>query len=690
MRTLLTTPFAILLCAGQLLAALPDDPTLSTPITLAVKGETLADIMDEIEKQAPVSLRVSSYVAEQKATVLVDEKPLREIMDRLALLFKLRWRASESNGKRTYELYQDLKTRLEPEEQWRKAFAQAIREMDAAARKKAAVKAVDDRLRPIRDAYKALVMANAPLEPYIRAYNAIQYDEDRRVLRGEAAVARLYCLLPRDLLDSLQTGAVTICYDSQSPEPEWQLPQDITTELLGITHWDHYGWSGEPVGVNVQMYLTVGTYDLSLSARTQARFTDGALCSAYQTLFSKSTKDMIPSPTEYLPHDPDDKSLDDKVSISAKELVDEAAIPGITPSHPGLAANRSDILALLHKKLGLQIVSDYYSDWQQSEPRKDTPARHILDEFKTDRSITKGSLSTKRSEDLYPGRDCSAVWGWDGEYLYMRIADPPLADAAEITNRQIRSWRSHYADHGSFGLNELAEMAALTESQTQALYRNWGFLGFGDEDHSNLVDRRTVPALRLYGLMSSQQQSLAFSGSVGVSSFTAGQVEALRKVCESRLGLPAAALISTLPVLAADERPVVGVYSNGVRLDRQEPSDEPLPPQPISVSMRETGTEERFWYRKPMSAFGSYRSPLPPEVCTEQEALTEARKDQPGTKITDIVREQATKYTMYIAFEDGSVREIPIRISTYRPHKETDQPKAETRANESTSLGVPL
>jgi len=52
-----------------------DDPVLKKPVTLAVKGEALADIMPMLQDQTGVLLRVSADTADRKSTIFVDNKP---------------------------------------------------------------------------------------------------------------------------------------------------------------------------------------------------------------------------------------------------------------------------------------------------------------------------------------------------------------------------------------------------------------------------------------------------------------------------------------------------------------------------------------------------------------------------------------------------------------------------------------
>jgi type II secretory pathway component GspD/PulD (secretin) len=113
MRRLLFVVLLILLlstrsfCADNALA----DPVLKKPITLTMKGEALADVMKEIAKQTGLNVTVSRSISDQKATILVDDKPARDVMQGVATIFGYNWRHGKLRGKDTYELYQDAAVR---------------------------------------------------------------------------------------------------------------------------------------------------------------------------------------------------------------------------------------------------------------------------------------------------------------------------------------------------------------------------------------------------------------------------------------------------------------------------------------------------------------------------------------------------------------------------------------------------
>lgn len=96
-RLLILVGFALLVIAPPLLASdLPTDPGLDKTVNLAIKGEALWDVMKMLNKQTGVQLRASHEIVDQKATIFVDNKPLREVMNGLVTVFPYKWTGSRS------------------------------------------------------------------------------------------------------------------------------------------------------------------------------------------------------------------------------------------------------------------------------------------------------------------------------------------------------------------------------------------------------------------------------------------------------------------------------------------------------------------------------------------------------------------------------------------------------------------
>lgn len=86
MRCVLIAGLLLLGMAAGYSSDLPNEPALDKSVTLVVKGEDLSEIMLMIEKQTGARVRVAKEIAYQKATIFIDDKPLREVMEGLSSL----------------------------------------------------------------------------------------------------------------------------------------------------------------------------------------------------------------------------------------------------------------------------------------------------------------------------------------------------------------------------------------------------------------------------------------------------------------------------------------------------------------------------------------------------------------------------------------------------------------------------
>ena len=78
---------------------LPSDPALDKPVTFALKGEAISDVVKLLTKQTGVRFKTSKEVSDQKVTIFVDEKPLKEVMEGITTLFQWQWHVStDDNG----------------------------------------------------------------------------------------------------------------------------------------------------------------------------------------------------------------------------------------------------------------------------------------------------------------------------------------------------------------------------------------------------------------------------------------------------------------------------------------------------------------------------------------------------------------------------------------------------------------
>ena len=521
--------------ARSILYALPDDASLSKPVTLAVKGAALVDLMPMLQEQTGVALRVAPEIAERKATVFVDEKPLSEVMEGLSTLFKYRWTSKMSEGRTVYELSEDEKARREREERCESARSKAW---------KAA-------LEEIKLKERFGLMTEAQIDAYRRslfadmARNAIkdglvQLDALNAVERSPitGVVASLVLSSPK-VLKALQEG-MSVGYDLNSADPEWKLSDAVARRILAVKlrldKKEDTIADVELVGITVNIASVSSSWavhvegDVSISYRNK----EGNIISGRMggTLVYFPIDDFVDLPRDYLPCL--NQPIEQKVLLSASDLGEDGRVIHGSDSSETAAVNRSDILELLHKKTGLQIISDHYSYWYQWRFPREGTVGDILAGFGT--AVKVPGVYTYKT-----------VWGTDGKYVYMRVRDTGYADSAEVPNKQLQRWREAYERKGYLGLEELGEINQLREEQINTIRRESVRLGLGDYVP-------TGDALRLYGMLTPGQVERLNSKGLIVSEMTTAQRQVLARLINA--GTAGGARVGIYAGDGRDTRPV--------------------------------------------------------------------------------------------------------------------------------------
>ena len=231
---------ALALATGVAAATLPDDPALHKPITLAVKGEALSDVMKLLHDQTGVELKVQNEVADQKVTIFVDGKPLREVMEGLVTVLQYTWSAQTANGHGLYEIGESEQARIGRETEWQKMVAKTWDDLDATLKRRA-----------------ALTVNAAELQAEMERFRAVAENERNKVwgerekmmrqrdtpvaaaMSGDLAISRLYCHLSTEAMAALKAGNY-VRFDSQSPDPAWKLPADVVEYLAPFVRTEEW------------------------------------------------------------------------------------------------------------------------------------------------------------------------------------------------------------------------------------------------------------------------------------------------------------------------------------------------------------------------------------------------------------------------------------------------------------------
>lgn len=637
MRSALTLLAIVLMATACWSAGLSEDPVLDKPVTLAVKGEALSDIMPMLEKQTGVRLRVSRDIADQKATIFVDDRPLRQVMEGLSTLFGYHWTKKTFSTGDIHELWQDEKSRQRLADQYARAWDDAWRAAIADIELKDKLAAMT---KEERDAFRRQLAEGSKADsPQVKSQlEALKWIEDPLI----APTARFFCEMPADVRAMLRPG-VKIKYDSLSPESEWVLPEDTAGAILDAFRKGGAGWLSD--GEVAKMGLTFSCADaykaiditaiFSSTLKTPpSSFSTSSMATwlTYQRVF-----EHLPSNSLHLPRIADLSGLEKSVSVSAEDIAKETGRASDSGASPRV--NRSDILAILHGKLGLQVISDHYSQWSIWKLLGNATALGISEKFDA-------------PSPSVPAYEPRAAWGWDGKLLYMRTKDIWHSDAAEVPNSLLRKWAASYRDRGYLDLYEQAAIAALTCEQFIQLSLNREYLGLRKD-----MGIRNTDALRLFGLMSDKQQKEALAVGTSVEGFTPEQTKALAAL------LPGSRAIATIARDGILTSPV-GVWADGppeYRLDKPQDTGPRL--SPTSVSVRE----------------GSPRNPGMGGVVVQGSFTSGVLLGQPdqvaskdGTQSMNEGKPADITYTMVISSTEGQPLEVGITI----PGGEPDKPNA--------------
>lgn len=554
-------------------AILPDDAGLDKPVTLAVKGESISDIMSMLADQTGVRLRASKDIEDQKATIFIDGKPLREVMEGLSQVFGYFWSTKKYSTGTVYEIWQDEKSRQALLNQRQKA-------LDAAWQ--AALRDIDFKARAAGMSTQELTALRAEVESGL-AKDTVQSSEHLKAISQmekdplQGICARLIAELPGNLRSLLKPG-VSLRFDARSKEPEWAVPDSIRKIVVGCLNnsgspdrvvlfgnADAGAIELDPDSVSINIVVRTQGATLQLTATATAAGVGGTMSfpRVRAVQLSQQVIGLQITPND-LPRSGDTALLAVKAGISAVDLAKEVeAYPGGTT---GGMLNRSDVLSLLHRKTGVQIIADHYSYWTTWPIGEHTSALDILS------SLATPGLNERNRVQM-------ADWGWDDRFVYVRARDILSADCAEVPNRHLRYWAAVSKEKGCLGLDEHADIATLSDEQIMALRLFGQYLGIG-----NQIPFTVSHQLRLFGTLSRTQRQEALSGGTSVDAFTPEQKRALTKA----FFRPANSfIVSSKPMGDAQ----VGIWTTEpptMRLDQAQSAPEfeqnPEPPSTMAVT----------------------------------------------------------------------------------------------------------
>jgi hypothetical protein len=446
------------------------DSRLAHKVTLALKATALADLCDRVRADTGVQLIAGRSVADEKVTLFCPEMPLRDVMRQLSRPFGYAWLRSGKPNEYRYELVQDLRSQLMEEE---------LRNRD----RNEALLALDREMQRYR---KYLNLS--PDEAQARAKTSPPEEKkllERLAVDGWGLVQIYFRLSPRDLA-ALRAGQ-SVRY-SQEPGPDEQpLPSGLASGVLQSQRnrrivprgdgLDLGNAQNSPDGLlpaavpeaRAQLMLEMPQSELgqftftggpglfiAAGSRRPGYFNvhggAGALAVGMSPSVLKPNNGAV---NAKLARDP---ALRSRVSVQPKSSCRLAPSPVRWPAWAAVAPagavpeprlTTADVLEALHRATGLPIVADYYTHLY---PPAEVSVRNAL-----------------LFDALNQLADTMRLrWTRDGKWLQFRSTSFFNDRLKEVPNRLLSHWAASRREHGALTLDDLIEIAGLSDAQLDA------------------------------------------------------------------------------------------------------------------------------------------------------------------------------------------------------------------------------
>lgn len=489
------------------------DARLFQKVGLTLKAASLEVLCAELEEKTRVRIRASRVVRDDKVTVLVKDRPAREVMRGVARLFGYTWERTGEPGSYRYELTQDLRSQLAEQEMRDRDLNAAAIALDEAMNARARRAAQDfARLRARREA--ATGAEQDVLEKlirywaHLRIYQLLTPADRAALLRGEHVRFVLGSSnpdrrLPADVYqavyDELDFGDV-IANGIGGPgaQPFIGLSLDRSEMGQAALRATYGGDAGPgPDGRSTWGGMTFGPIAIgqSPSVANPENARHNAALRKHPLLQRLVSLQPRPSCPRFAPQaaraNPDDEAHE--FHANAQGLLET----GPEPPHVVSA----DVWEAVHRATGLSIIADSFSRWYPAP------------EFKVQGASLFDALCQS-------GDRLGVRWKLDGDFILGRSTSYFWGRIKEVPNRHLERWQASVRHSGGLPLEDLLEMSQLSDAQLDSAFsgqvlehcrglQEWGIIGAGLRlygiHHSELR-----PYARLLAGMSPAQRQLAF------------------------------------------------------------------------------------------------------------------------------------------------------------------------------------
>jgi RNA polymerase sigma-70 factor (ECF subfamily) len=432
------------------------DGRLTRKVTLAFKGTALSDLCEHLRTETGVYVSAGPSVADEKVTLFCKQMPLREVMRQLSRPFGYAWvRSRKEGGEYRYELVQDLRSQLLEEE---------LRNRD----RNAALLALDAEMQRYQK-YLGL----SPDEARARAQTASP--EEKKLLERYAGAgwppAHLYFQLSSNDLNQLRAGK-SLVYSAEQCQP-WHdrpLPPELWRGTLqcqrryiverdgrfDLPDVDKRDGSEGVLPTQIPAARAMARVSLEQSELGQFTFRGSAGCfispsvqpsgSFYMFVGDENLAVGI-SPSVLNPRNEESNAkLSQDPSLRTPVTLEPQAS---CAAEDGPRVTTADVLEAIHRATGRPIVADFYT------------RLHPLPEATVQNSPLFDAVN--RLADRMHLR-----WQKEGEWLRFRSASYFHDRLKEVPNRLLTHWAASRQQHGVLTLDDLIEIAQLTDAQLDA------------------------------------------------------------------------------------------------------------------------------------------------------------------------------------------------------------------------------
>jgi hypothetical protein len=432
------------------------DARLARAVTLEQKATALSDLCERLRADTGIDLAAGASVADEKVTVFCKERPLREVMRQLSRPFGYAWLRTGKTGEYRYELVQDLRSQLMEEE---------LRNRD----RNAALLALDAEMQRYRK-YLSLsldeVVARARTAP----------PEEKKLLEKLSGLgwgpAHLYFRLSPDDLNRMRSGKDLI-YSAEQCQP-WHdrpLPPELWRGILESQR-DRYiierngrfvlpdvdKRDGSEGVLPTQISATRALAKVYIEQSELGQFT---LCGMSGCFISPSVQRpdsfSVLSGPERLAVGISPSVSDPKNGEANARLAHQPSLqPAVTvkpnascAAEDGPRVTSADVLEALHRATGRPVVADFYT------------RLYPLDEITAQKMPLFDALN--RLADRMHLR-----WQKEDDWLQFRSASYFHDRLKEVPNRLLTRWAASRRQHGALTLDDLTQIAQLTDAQLDA------------------------------------------------------------------------------------------------------------------------------------------------------------------------------------------------------------------------------